>query len=318
MDDPYKELGVDRSADADAIRAAYRKLAKKFHPDLNPGNKRAEERFKAVNAANDLLSDPEKKARFDRGEIDASGQEKPQAHFYRGFGEGPGGAKYRAQGMGAEDLDDLLSGLFGGRRAGGFQSGGFQAGGPQGGPRMEFPGQDVHLAVEISLEDAATGAERTLRLPEGRTLRVAIPAGARNGQTLRLRGQGEAGFNGGPQGDAYVELRLAPHPAFRLEGDDVHSDLAISLAQAILGAKVPVPTLHGAVTLSIPANSNTGKTLRLRGRGWPRAGGSDKGDHYVTLKVMLPDPPDADLNAFVAQWAGGQADTPRTPQDAAP
>ena len=304
-DDPYKTLGVKREASADDIRSAYRKLAKKHHPDLNPGNKAAEERFKAVSAANELLSDPEKRARFDRGEIDASGQERPERHFYRGYAEGAQGRRYGSPGAGEpfgagvpDDLGDILSEFMRGQ------------GGRQGEPiRMRGRDQVYQLSVEFS--DAVNGATRRLTLPEGgQELDVTIPPGVEDGQVLRLRGKGGPGMNGGPPGDALIEIGIAAHPFFRRDGNDIHVELPVTLAEAVLGARIEVPTPRGNVTMTIPKHSDTGTRLRLRGRGVAAHAGRPAGDEYVTLRVMIGETDEA-LETFLRDWGPKHAINPR-------
>jgi len=282
MNDPYELLGVARTATDAEIRASYRKLAKLHHPDLNPGKKDAEERFKAISAAYALLSDPEKRARFDRGEIDATGAEKPTARqFYRDFGDDTGRAKYRPeQPFGAEDLDRIFAEAFG-RRAGG---------------QFNAPGPDAHYALSVDFLAAALGAVRRLTLPDGRSLDVTIPAGLENGQVLRLAGQGMPGFGDGPPGDALIEVSVLPHPLFRRQGNDVLVDLPVSLQEAVLGAKIEVPTIRGPVSLTIPPHSTSGTRLRLKGRGI--AGGHQ----YVEITVMLPIDPEPELTSFLESW----------------
>jgi DnaJ-class molecular chaperone len=282
MDDPYELLGVARTATEAEIRASYRKLAKLHHPDLNPGKKEAEERFKAISAAYALLSDPEKRARFDRGEIDASGMEKPAARqFYRDFGDDTGRAKYRPeQAFDAEDLDRIFAEAFG-RRAGG---------------KFSARGADAHYALSVDFLAAAMGAVRRLTLPDGRTLDVTIPAGLQDGQVLRLTGQGMPGLGEGPPGDALIEVSVLPHPLFRRQGRDVVVELPVSLQEAVLGAKIEVPTIGGPVSLTIPPRSTSGTRLRLKGRGI--AGGHQ----YVELTVMLPPEAEPELAAFLESW----------------
>jgi DnaJ-class molecular chaperone len=287
--DPYETLGIKRDASQEDIQKAYRALAKKLHPDLNPGDKQAEERFKNVSAAYDLLSDPEKRARFDRGEIDASGAERPRYRSYRDFADSDG-SPYTSDAGFADfaDAGDILSEIFGrGARAG------------RAGFRMR--GQDVHYRLELDFLDAVNGGNQQITLPDGAVLDVNIPPGTRDGQILRLRGKGGPGLGGGPPGDALVEIGVRPHPVFTRRGDDIHVELPISLGEAVLGAKVNAPTPSGPVTMTIPKGANTGKVLRLKGKGAPRPTGG-RGDEYVTLKVMLPDRPDPELERFVAQW----------------
>ncbi len=287
-DDPYQLLGVARDATAAQIRRAYRALAKKHHPDLNPGSKQAEERFKAIAAANELLSDPERRARFDRGEIDASGQEKPpERPSYRGFAEGAEGSRYAyagGDGFEGEDLGDLFGQMFGQRRP--------------SGPRR---GQDLHYSLEVSFLDAVRGGTQRLTLPEGGTLDVRIPPGTEEGQSLRLRGKGSPGQGGSPAGDALIELHVAPHSLFRRDGADIRIEFPLTLKEAALGAKLAVPTPGGPVMLTIPRGSDSGRQLRLRGRGVPAHGGVEAGDLYVTLRVQLG-PPDPALDTFLEGW----------------
>ena len=303
--DPYAALGLGRTATADDIRKAYRTLAKELHPDVRPGDKAAEERFKRATAAFNLLSDPTTKGRFDRGEIDADGNERmaygarprqgARAHAGAGAGPGYSGGSYgggaysgggQAGGAGADafDLGDIFSDLFGP----GF-------GGGRGYSRMR--GRDIRFTLDIDFLDAVNGAKRRIALSEGRTLDISIPAGVESGQVLRLKSQGGPGVQGGPAGDALVELKVRPHPHFRREGQDIHLDLNVSLTEAVEGARVQAPTVSGPVALTIPAGSNTGKVLRLKGKG---VGG--QGDQFVRLQVMLPETADEELRKFVKKW----------------
>ncbi len=298
--DPYQTLGVKKDASPAEIRKAYRRLAKKLHPDLNPGNKESEDQFKDVSAAYDLLGDPEKRARYDRGEIDASGAERPRQQFYRDFADS--GANAYANDAGFADfggMDDLFSGLFGrdARR------------------NLRMRGQDVHYRLELDFLDAANGGTRQITLPDGSTLDVSIPPGARDGQILSLRGKGRPGLGGGPPGDALIELEVRPHPIFTRKDDDIHVELPISLSTAVLGGKVTVPTPSGPVEMHVPKWTNTGAVLRLKGKGVPRRDGS-RGDEYVTLKIMLPDKPDPELESFVARWRPAQAGKHRQAMEA--
>ena len=300
---PYEVLGVKPEANEEEIRAAYRKLAKKNHPDLNPGNKEAEARFKEIASAYDILSDKEKRARFDRGEIDASGAERPEHAYgrYRGFAEGAPGERYEfhsAEGMAPDDVDDLFAFFRGGRGG---------ATGERAG--LKLRGADLHFSLTIDFLTSIKGARQQLSLPD-RTLEVTIPAGVRDGQILRLKGQGARGINGGPNGDALIEIRVAPHLFFRREGDDIHLDLPITLGEAVLGAKVTVPLPSGSVSMTIPANANTGRVLRLKGKGAPRGEGGH-GDAYVTLKVVLPEGGDAELAKILRDWAPKHPYDPR-------
>ncbi len=306
---PYEVLGVARDASEDDIRRAYRRLAKQHHPDLNPGNKEAEARFKEVSAANDLLSDAAKRARYDRGEIDESGAEKPQYHAnYRGFAEGPDGAKYyTTEGVAPEDLDDLFA-IFGGR---GGNFGGTAGEGPfTRRTHVRMRGADQHYMLTIDFLEAINGAKKRLQLAPDKSLDVTIPPGLRDGQILRLKEQGGDGVGGGPRGDALIEVHVAPHALFRRDGDDIHVELPVTIAEAALGGKISVPTPTGAVTMTVPAGSNSGTRLRLRGKGAPKADGSH-GDEYVTLKVVLPDGGDKALADFLRDWAPKHPYDPR-------
>jgi DnaJ-class molecular chaperone len=299
---PYEVLGVAKTASVEDIHRAYRRLAKKHHPDLNPGNKAAETRFKELSGANDILSDPAKRARYDRGEIDESGVEKPQyQHAYQGFAEGADGGRYAgAQSIDPEELDELFA-MFG-------QGGRGRAGGARRTLRM--PGEDHRFVLTVDLLEALNGAKKRLGFPPDRSLDVTIPPGLRDGQILRLKGQGGDGIGGGPKGDALIEVHVAPHPLFRRDGDDIRIELPVTLAEAALGGKISVPTATGAVTMTVPANSNSGTVMRLKGKGAPKSGGGH-GDQYVTLKVVLPEGGDAELDQFLRGWAGTHPYDPR-------
>ena len=302
--DPYQELGVQRSASADEVRKAFRKLAKEFHPDKNPGNAKAEERFKRVTAAFDVLGDEEKRKKFDRGQIDADGRETMGAGFNpfsRGNqGGGPGGGM-EFEGV---DLDDILGDVFG---RGGGRARGFGAGGPfNAQPRR---GQDVRARLDIDLEEAVRGGKKRISFSDGRAIDVNIPAGAAEGQVLRLKGQGAPG-RAGP-GDALIELAIKPHPVYRREGEALVMDLPVSAPDAILGARVEAPTPDGPVTLTIPKHSNSGQTLRLKGRGLPDGRTGRRGDLLARIMVTLPDPPDPELEAFARTWAEKRPYKPR-------
>ena len=293
--DPYQTLGVKKDASQDAIQKAYRRLAKKLPPDLNPGNKQAEEKFKEVSAAYDLLGDPQKRARFDRGEIDASGAERPRQRYYRDFADAGADNPYASDAGFADfaDAEDILSEIFG----------------RQGRGNIRTRGADARYHLALDFIDAINGGKQQLTLPDGSVLDVNIPPGTRDGQILRLRGKGRPGIGGGPPGDALIEIEVRPHRIFTRKGDDIHVELPISLREAVLGGKVSVPTPSGSVTMTVPKWSNTDTVLRLKGRGVPRPGGG--GDEYVTLKVMLPAKPDPELEKFVAQWQPATARNPR-------
>lgn len=301
-DDPYQLLGVAKTASESEIRSAYRKLAKELHPDLNPGDKTAEERFKKVSAAYGLLSDAEQRARFDRGEIDASGAERPQHHYYRHYADAGGGERYHSSAAFEDfgDISDLFSDLFRERGAAG--------GGPRGSVRMR--GQDQRYHLEVDFLDAVNGAKRRITMPDGKALDLTIPAGIQDGGMLRLKGKGGDGIGGAPAGDALVEIAVRPHPLFTRDGDDIVVELPITLYEAVLGGKVEVPTIGGRVNMTLPKGSSSGSTLRLKGKG-VKAQGRGAGDQRVLLKVMLPEKVDAELETFMERWRDGHAYDPR-------
>ena len=295
-EDPYKVLGVERTATAEDIRHAYRKLAKQSHPDLHPGDKAAEAQFKTINAANDLLSDPDKRARFDRGEIDAEGQgAAPERRYYRDYAQAqPEGGRY-GPGAGAgtfgldpNDLQDAFGAFF---RGGGAEA--------DTRPRR---GRDRSYRLDVPFLDTINGATERLTLPDGQALDVRIPPGLTDGQVLRLRGKGDPGLRGGPEGDALIEVSVFPHPVYRRGGNDLEMDLPVTFAEAVLGAKVDVPTPRGRVSLAIPARSETGARLRLRGRGVAAHGAEPAGDLYAVLRVVVG-PVDDRLVAFLKEWS---------------
>lgn len=287
MKDPYDVLGVPRNASQDDIKKAYRKLAKQLHPDTHPGDAKIEERFKQVSAAYAILSDPEMRARYDRGEVDASGQERAGFHFDQAAG-GPGGF------AGGFNVEDILGDLFGGRFGG-------AAGGRTGGMRAR--GQDVSYAIKIDFLEAAKGGSRRVTLEGGRTLDITIPAAIADGQTIRLKGQGHAGLGGGPAGDALIKIDVAPHPVFTRDGDAIRVELPITLAEAVLGAKIEVPTIDGPVAMTVPPGSSSGDTLRLKGKGLKRAKTNARGDQFVRVKLVLPAKPDPKLTELVREWS---------------
>ncbi len=309
-DDPYAALGLKKTASADDIRKAYKRIARESHPDLNPGDPKAEAGFKAASAAYDLLKDADKRARFDRGEIDASGQERPERKFYREYAEGPEATYHTDRGFEDIDLSGVFSDLFG-RRAGGGGGGGGRGGGGRGGGADGFAmrGQDLHFTLEIGFLDAVYGAQTRVTLPGGGPLEVSIPQGVQDGQTLRLRGKGAPGLGSGPPGDALVTITVAAHPLFRRIGDDIEIELPITLDEAVLGGKVATPTIDGPVNLTIPKGVSSGRVLRLRGKGVKR--GDKRGDQRVTLKIVSPPGIDPELEAFFRTWREGHGYDPR-------
>jgi DnaJ-class molecular chaperone len=304
--DPYSELGIARGASQEEVRKAFRKLAKQFHPDKNPGDAKAEERFKQISAAFDILGDEEKRKKFDRGEIDADGREQFRGGFQGGQGGGspfgaggPAGFRGNFEGV---DLDEIFS-MFGGGARGG-------RGGPGGGFAPPPKGVDVRARVDIDLEDSILGATKRIAFSDGRTLDVGIPKGAASGQVLRLKGQGQAG-RGGALGDALIELRIKPHPIFRVDGADLEMDLPVSVPDAVLGGKVQAPTPEGPVSLGVPKGSNSGAVLRLKGRGAVDPKTGKRGDLKARLVVTLPDGPDPKLEAFAEEWRAKRPYSPR-------
>jgi DnaJ-class molecular chaperone len=304
-DDLYEVLGVGRTASQDEIKKRYRALAKELHPDLNPGKPDIEERFKRITAAYDILSDPERRGRYDRGEIDASGQERPEQRFYREYAEDPSAGRfYSHEGFGDEEsLHAFFSDLFGGRGREG------RAG--REGMRMRVRGADVSYTLPVDFLEAAKGAKKRVMVGGEQPVDLTIPAGVRDRQTLRLKGQGMPGFEDGPPGDAYVEVHIQPHAYFERKDNDIHLELPVSLGEAVLGGRIQVPTIDGPVSMTVPKGSNTGATLRLRGKGILDPKSGQRGDQYVRLKVVLPKTPDAELEKLVEQWAKGHSYDPR-------
>ena len=306
MRDPYEVLGVSRTASESEIKSAFRKLAKKHHPDQSK-EPQAKERFAEVNSAYEIVGDKDKRRQFDHGEIGADG--KPRFQGFEGFGRGahpggggrtfrwsgggPGGG-FGGGGGGEFSADDILSDILGGLGRG--------AGGARGGARQRAQrGQDVTATAAVTLEQIVHGEKARVDLPTGRTVEISVPVGTRPGQVIRLKGQGQPGALGGRPGDALVTIEFVPHPLFKVEGDTLRREIAITLDEAVLGAKVRVPTLDGPVTLSVPPKSSGGRALRLKGKGLPRSGGG-RGDLLVTLKIVLPEGGDADLEALMKTW----------------
>ncbi|MBE7184874.1 MAG: J domain-containing protein [Methylobacterium mesophilicum] len=313
MSDPYQVLGVSKDASAKDIKSAFRKLAKKYHPDSNPDDPKAKDRFASINQAYEILGEDDKRKAYDRSEIDAEGKPRfqgfngadgdPFAGFRRGggAGAGPGGMRWEfssnrpGAGAGTSDFDaDIFSDIFGQA----FGQGARQAG--AGMRRPPAKGADLSAALDISVEDVATAARVNALFPNGKQLAVKLPAFVEDGQTIRLKGQGEEGPGGA--GDALVQLRIRPHPRFRLEGRDVHVDVPVPLKDAVLGGKVSVETPTGRLAVSVPAWSNSDKVLRLKGKGLPvRTGGH--ADLYAHLRIMLPEGGDAALEQFLRTTA---------------
>jgi DnaJ-class molecular chaperone len=317
MRDPYEVLGVPRGASAATIKSAYRKLAKKHHPDSNNNDPKAAARFSELNSANEIIGDEDKRKQFDRGEIDAEG--KPR---FQGF---PGGGDPRARGaarggfeartfrsgagpggLGGGGFEDILNSMFSGARGGARPGGATSFEFDPGGIALDL---DLNVAMAVSLEESVKGGEKRVRLPTGKELNVRIPAGVVAGQVIRLKGQGETA-PGHPPGDLLITVSIAPHAFFKLDGSDLRVELPITLYEAVLGGKVRVPTLGNAVELSIPKNTSSGRTFRLKGKGLPKAGTA--GDLFVTTRIMLPDGNDAELEALMQKWRDGQPYNPRS------
>ncbi len=293
-DDPYTVLGVAKSASEDEVRRAFRRLAKELHPDVRPDDRASAERFQKVSAAYEIVGDAEKRARFDRGEIDATGAPRQQhQRQYAGAGRGPGADEF--------GFGDVFSDLFGAR------------GGRPGrqGAGINLRGQDVRYTLEVDFLEAALGTKKRVTMPEGGQLDLAVPEGVEDGQVLRLRGQGSPGFRGGEAGDALVEIRVRPHPDFRRVGSDILLELPIALDEAVLGARIEVPTVSGRVTVTVPKGTSSGRALRLKGKGLRRGAGGPAGDQIVTLQIILPDEIDDSLAYFLAEWRKKNAYDPR-------
>ena len=299
--DPYAALGVKKTATADEIKKAYRKIARDSHPDLNPDDPAAEARFKQASSAHDLLKDPESRAKFDRGEIDANGAEQQQRTYYRDYADAPSnpyrtGARFEDFGDGADIFAEMLRGRGQGGR--GESAQGFSA-----------RGQDRHYSLTVPFLDAANGAATTITLSDGTSVELQIPPGSDDGTTLRLRGKGEPGYGGGPAGDALITLTVKPHAVFRREGDDILLTLPITLDEAVLGAKVEAPTIGGPVSLTIPKGASSGQMMRLRGRGIKGKGAA--GDQKVELKIVMPPTVDDALAEFIEGWKATNSYNPR-------
>lgn len=283
--DLYRILNVKRAATHDEIRGAYRKLAKEYHPDRNPGDKAAEEKFKQVSAAFDILGDPDKRKRYDAGEIDSGGRET-------GYGM-HGGARYRGADSFGGDFGDIFGDFFG--RTG--------HGPGHGGGGFNMRGMDYRYNLEIEFLEAVNGLKKRVLLPEGETLDINVPSGVVQGQVLRLKGKGGPGVGRGQPGDALIELKIKPHPYFEREGDDIVLDLPIGIHEAVMGAKVEAPTIDGRVSLTIPKGASSGQMLRLRGKGVKNAQTGNTGDQLVKLRIVLPQRIDRELVDFMENWS---------------
>lgn len=294
--DPYEVLGVAKAASADDIKKAYRKLVKQLHPDLHPGDNKAADRFKDVASAYGIVGDEAKRAKFDKGEIDAAGQERPEQRFYREYAN-QGGARHYQSNAGFEDLggmSDLFSDLFGQAAAAG----------------ANMRGRNVHYRLEVDFLTAALGGQQRITLPDGKQLGVTIPEGVADGQTLRLKGLGHPGRGSGPAGDALIEIHVRPHAAFERKGDDVASELPITIDEAVLGAKVEAPAISGRVMVTIPKGASSGQTLRLKGKGLKGKRGV-VGDQLIRLRIVMPKAIDEELETFMNAWRERHAYNPR-------
>jgi DnaJ-class molecular chaperone len=299
-DDPYALLGVARTASQDEITRAFRKLAKELHPDVNPNNKAATERFKRVSAANEFLSDTERRRKYDRGEIDAAGEPR-RTHQQHSTGGGRRGA---AGGSGDDfGLGDIFEGMFGGPRGARAR----QAP-PQSAP---FRGQDVRYTLEVDFLEAVGGAKKRVTLPEGGMLDLNVPEGVEDGSVLRLKGKGAAGLRGGEPGDALVEIKVRPNTEFRRVGDDVLSELPVSLDEAVLGSKIEVATVSGRIQLALPKGTSSGRVFRLKGKGCRNMATGRIGDQLITVRIVLPEVIDDSLAYFLSEWRQTHAYDPR-------
>ena len=282
-EDPYTTLGLQRTATDDEIRRAFRRLAKELHPDVNPDNPEAMERFKRVSAAYELVGDPVRRQAYDRGEIDASGE--PRRSYQHAGGRGPAGGPGPEFGFG-----DIFSDLFGQR-------------GPRGpGAGFSLRGQDMRYTLDVDFMEAVLGAKKRVTMPEGGQLDLNVPQGVTDGQVLRLKGKGGPGIRGGEAGDALVEVRVRPHPHFKRQGDDILLDVPITVDEAVLGGKIEVPTAAGRVSLTLPKGTSSGRAFRLKGKGARNPSNGAYGDQIVTVRIVLPDTIDDSLAYFLTEW----------------
>lgn len=303
--DLYQVLGVAKGASDDEIRKAYRKLAKTLHPDLNPGDEATEERFKEVSAAFAIIGNAEKRAAYDRGEIDASGTEKPQWQSYRQYADTDATHHYHTNAgyQDFADFGDIFKDLFGRQGAPGAGMGGGMGAGPR-------RGADVRYHLKIGFLEAAKGEKKRITMPDGSDLDVTIPRGVADGDVIRLKGKGHAGT---PAGDAHIEIEIERHAFFERDRLDVLIDLPITLDEAVLGGKIDVPTVDGPVAMTLPEGASSGRIMRLKGRGIRDRSGKNTGDQLIKLMIVMPDEVDEDLKAFMATWREAHAHDPRKP-----
>ena len=293
-EDPYSTLGLQRTATEDDIRRAFRRLAKELHPDVNPDNPEAMERFKRVSTAYELLGDPARRQAYDRGEIDASGE--PRRTRQHAGGRGPAGGAGPEFGFG-----DIFSDLFGQRA-------------PRGpGAGFSLRGQDMRYTLDVDFMEAALGARKRVTMPEGGQLDLNVPEGVTDGQVLRLKGKGGPGIRGGEPGDALVEVRVRPHQHFKRQGDDILLDVPITIDEAVLGGKIEVPTTGGRVSLTLPKGTSSGRAFRLKGKGARNSSNGAYGDQIVTVRIVLPDTIDDSLAYFLTEWRKKNAYEPERP-----
>ena len=304
MKDPYVTLGVSKNATAEEIKKAYRKLARELHPDVNQNNPSAAERFKDVTAAYDILSDKTKRARYDNGEIDGEGNERPGFNFNQG-GSG-GGAYWRGSSKGGFDFSDIFGGASFGTEGGFSDFASFFRGGNSRERSFKQKGSDINYSMEVSFIDAALGAEKEVKLANGKRIKVKIPSGTDNETILRLKEQGNPGIGGGRPGDAMVRILVNKHPLFTREGLDIIAEIPISIKEAVKGGKITVPTLDGKVSVTVPEGSNHGSILRLRGKGISKGG--KRGDLLLKLYIVISDTSDTELNDFLSRWHSSEAD----------
>lgn len=302
MKNPYETLGLPRAASQSAIKKKYRSLAKELHPDRHPGDAEAEQRFKELSGAYALLRDAKQRKRFDSGEIDADGNERMRARFHREHAGTPGGGfpgfEFGADGTGGFNFhfEDIISPLFRNRH-----------------DSRQPPGRgaDRTARIEVGFVEAASGAKKRVQI-DGKDLDISIPAGIDSGQTFRLKGKGNPASDGSGSGDLLLKVRVVPHPHFTRQGNNIHLDLPVTLREAVAGARVDVPTIHGKVALTIPPSSNTGTVLRLRGKGIVQKNAQEDGSQFVRLLVTLPEDVDSELTEFVERWSGGKGYDPRS------